>query len=360
MVNGVLTIPLSGTSIGSSHENDPRAGRLSEFVAGGENALAVAAMAPFLDRAPTHFSPLVLYGPHGSGKTHLACGLAQWWRQRFADASVHYLSGSEFARQFAAALNDGGLDAWRAELRGAQLIVLDDLGELADKRAAQLELLHALDVLADRGALVVVTARTLPNHWPLLLPALRGRLAAGLAVPLALPARAVRRILLERLAAERGVSLSGRTLDALAAELQGSVPTLLAAILELELTARADGQPVDHERARQLVARRAGTTKPALGQIARVTAKYFGLKVSDLKSPVRRRPLVAGRSVAMYLARQLTSSSLGQIGTFFGGRDHTTVLYGCRRTENLLRRDRAVRQAVAELKRTLASTAAST
>jgi len=79
------------------------------------------------------------------------------------------------------------------------------------------------------------------------------------------------------------------------------------------------------------------------------------LRLSDMKSPLRRQSLVAGRSLAMYLARQLTGHSLEQIGAFFGGRDHTTVLHGCRRTEKLLRHDRAMNQAVADLKRALAA-----
>ena len=207
MVNGVLTIPLSGTSFGLSHAAGARATRLSHFVAGPENALAAAALAPFLDRTSSCYSPLVLYGPAGSGKSHLACGLADWWRHHFPDVSVVYLSGAEFAREYADALAKSRLEAWRDEVREAELFILDDLGELGDKRPAQQELLHVLDALHERAALVVVTARTLPAQWPVLLPALRGRLSVGLAVSLAFPARDARRVLLERLAAGRGVSL---------------------------------------------------------------------------------------------------------------------------------------------------------
>ena len=355
MVNGVLTIPLSGTSLRSSHTAGARAIRLSQFIAGPENALAAAALAPFLDRTSSCYSPLVLYGPAGSGKSHLACGLADWWLHHFPEVFVTYLSGAEFAREYADALANSRLEAWRDELRGAGLFILDDLGELGGKRPAQQELLHVLDVLDDRGALVVVTARTLPAQWPILLPALRGRLSVGLAVSLAFPARDARRVLLERLAAGRGVSLPPNALDGLAAGLEGNVPTLISAILELELAACTQGQSVDRERVRQFVTDRSRTASPTLRQIAGLTAKYFGLTVLDLKSPARRRALVASRGVAMYLARQLTTSSLGQIGTFFGGRDHTTVLYGCRRTEKLLCRDRAIRQAIAELKNLLMS-----
>ncbi len=355
MVNGVLTIPLSGISFGSSQTATARAHRLSEFVAGPENALAVAAFGPLLDSTPGGFSPLVLCGPHGSGKSHLACGLAEWWHRHSPEATVECLTGAEFARQYADALGTSRLEAWRAKVRGAGLFILDDLSELGDKRPAQQELLHVLDALADNGALVVVTARTFPGHWPVLLPALRGRLSAGLAVPLAFPAQAARRVILERFAAVRGVSLPPSTFDGLAAGLHGSVPTLISAMLELELTASVQGHAVDSKHVRQLMIERTGAVQPTLRQVAGLTARYFGLKVADLKSPARRRTLVASRGVAMYLARQLTTNSLGQIGRYFGGRDHTTVLYGCRRTGELLHRDRAIRQAVTELKKLLAS-----
>jgi chromosomal replication initiator protein len=354
VVNGVSLLPLSGTNPDASFSPDPGAQRWSQFVAGPENALALAALAPFLDRAPTHNCPVVLYGPHGSGKSHLARGLADWWRRKYPDAPVQCLTGSDFARQYAEALADGRLEPWRAELRSTQLLVIDDLGDLGDKRAAQRELQHTLDALDEIGGLVVVTARSLPSHWPVLVPALRSRLSAGLLVPLAYPGAPARRVILERLAAAHGVSLDQAALDGLAGQLQGSVPALLRTILELDLAARADSRPVDPKRVRQLVAGRAVGAEPGVRQIAVAAARYFGLKLSELKSPARRRSLVAARGVAMFLARHLTTSSLQQIGAFFGGRDHTTVLHACRRTEKLLRRDRATRVAVADLKKLLA------
>lgn len=354
MVNGVSLIPLSGMNFDPACSRESGAGRFSEFVAGPENALAAAVLQPFLACAPTHASPLVLYGPHGCGKSHLALGLAELWHRHYPHIGVVCSGGADFARQYAAAAADGRLAPWRAEVRSAGLFVVDDLGELGDKRPAQQELLRTLDALDDSGALAVVTARSLPSHWPVLLPALRGRLSAGLVVPLAYPARGARRVILERLAAARNVAVSARALDCLADGLEGSVPALVAALLELEVTGARDRQPVDAKSIRQFVAGRSGAPKPTLREIGSVTAKYFALKLSDLKSPARRRSLVVGRGVAMFLARQLTANSLEQIGSFFGGRDHTTVLHACRRTEKLLRRDRTTRIAVAELLQLLA------
>jgi chromosomal replication initiator protein len=353
VVNGILTIPLTGKISPSFSQPNAAAHPLAEFVAGPENILAVTALRPYLNRTDIHYSPLVLYGPHGSGKSHLAHGLAAWWRQHFPTACVSCSDASEFADAYAAAIQDQRLDAFRRQTRDAALFVLEDLGQLSGKRGAQQELLHALDALAEREALVVVTARSLPMHWPILLPSLRSRLSAGLAVPLALPGPATRRALLERLSAARGIALPKRVVQSLADGLNVSVPVLIAAVLDLELAARAGGPEADSDHIRRFMAEQDNAKVPSLREIAGLTAKYFGLRLAELKSPRRRQPLVAGRGVAMYLARQLTDKSLQQIGEFFGGRDHTTVLHGYRRTEKLLGRDRATRQAIADLKKLL-------
>ncbi len=363
MVNGVLTIPLSGTIANPSRS--AKAGVVSsecadgavltEFVAGVENALAATALSPLLEGTLGSHGLLVLYGPHGSGKTHLARGLVDWWRKNFSHAQVNCLSGSDFARQYVEALNDGRLEAWRDEIRQADLFVLEDLGELAGKQSAQHEFLHTLDALGDREASVVTTARTLPSYWSVLVPPLRSRLSAGLAVPLVFPSRATRRAILEQLAERRNLPVPRRALNGLADGLTGSVPMLVSAIWELELAARMTGEPVDPLRVRKLVSHRDEGAAAKLRDIARLTAKHFGLKLADLKSPERRRALVAARCVAMYLARQLTSCSLTEIGQFFGGRDHTTVLHGCRRTEKLLHHDWSLRQAVTNIRKMLDS-----
>ncbi len=353
MLDGILTIPLGGRESGSSAGADALAHPLAEYVAGAENRLADHALRAFMQRDAACYSPLVVYGPHGAGKSHLARGLAAWWSEHHPHERVGCLPAGEFAREHAAAVARHGLDEWREQKRDLSLFVLEDISQLASKRAAQHELQHLLDALVDRETPVVVTARSLPMQSAALAPALRSRLSAGLVVPLSLPGPATRRAILERLATARGLALSQRAIHSLADALATNVPTLISALLELELEARTAGRRIDHHRVREFLAQRDDAQRPNLRQIASQTAKYFGLSLADLKSPKRRQPLVAGRGVAMYLARQLTDKSFEQIGAFFGGRDHTTVLHGCRRTESLLARDRALRQAVAEVRRLL-------
>jgi chromosomal replication initiator protein len=354
VVDRIVTIPLLAQECGFWSELSASSGPAGAFVAGPENALATTVIRSCLDRDWGRYSPIVLVGPSGSGKSHLARGLADWWQKHFPVARVACLAATEFSHTFGAAMRGDRLSRWRRQMRELDLLVLEDIGQLNGKGPAQQELRHVLDALSERGALVVVTNRALPASLRLLLPGLRSRLSAGLAVPLSLPARDTRRILLRRFAADRGLQLAERATLSLADGLNVSVPALLAALSELAKAASTEGRPIDADRAREFLDQRNRAQAHTLREIAGLTAKQFGLKLSDLKSPLRRQPLVAARSMAMYLARHLTNDSLEQIGKFFGGRDHTTVLHGCRRTEELLERDLATRHALAELKKSLA------
>lgn len=391
MVNGVFTISLpadfevvargvgaAAARVVDSAGRMPRGSTTGEFIAGPENRLAGLAVRSVIERAASETaandcSPLVLYGPAGSGKTHLARGLAAWWQQQHtvsvaqptaengasqttaSSASRHVLclSGAEYAQQYAAAVDVGKVDAWRNRCRRLSLLVLEDIGQLAGKSAPQRELWHTLDALAQRGALVVVTARSLPSQSPNLLAALRSRLAAGLCVPLSLPGSSARRVLVERLAAARGLALPKRAAQTLADGLTLSAPALLGTLMELEMLAQQEGQPLSADRVRRYVASYGRGEPLSMRDIAAAVAKYFRLKLADLKSASRQQSLVTARGVAIHLARQLTDLSLEQIGAYLGGRDHTTVLNGLRRTEKLVQSDPAVRQATGDLKRLL-------
>lgn len=366
-VNGVVSIPLSGRAfaveVGPAADQG-RTFRLRQFIAGPENRLAAAAVAGLLTACVTQgpvssdvvrYTPLVLYGSPGSGKSHLALGLAQEWSRRRPHDHVVCLAAGEFAGQYADAVGTRSLDAWRQEVRGAALFVLDDLGQIAAKPAAQFELTSALDALVEAGGVVVVTLRQAPSDTKGLLPRLASRLSAGLQVPLAPPGPLARLAILQGLASERGLDLAESAARVLADSLVGSARELSGALAYLEAASAAEGVRPDSHLARQYVAGQRAAWKPSLRGIAARTARYFAFEVTQLKSPSRQRGIVMARDIAMYLARQSTGKSLAQIGSFFGGRDHTTVLYACRKTERLLGTDPDTRHAVLELRQALAS-----
>jgi chromosomal replication initiator protein len=354
----VFSIPVTGaapTSIALRPSHRLAQTGLGEFIAGPENRLAAIAVRSVFEERAAQVSPLVLYGPCGCGKSHLALGLADWWQRHFPTAGVLALTASEFAQQYADAVENDRVSAWRTKLQALDLLVIDGLDPLVSKRGAQQELRSLLDALSDRQAIVVVTSRLLPQSIDGLAESLRSRLASGLAVPISVPAAATRQVILERYAEARGIVLSKRLIKTLADRLHAPAPALLGALLELQLRAQTDGKPLDSATASRYLARLDQQKVLPIRDIARATAKYFGLTLADLRSPSRRKAIVGARNTAVFLARRLTSHSFEQIGDYFGGRDHTTVLHGFRTTEKLVKTNAATRQAITELKQLLSA-----
>jgi chromosomal replication initiator protein len=182
-----------------------------------------------------------------------------------------------------------------------------------------------------------------------LLPGLQSRLMGGLAIPLQPPGPAARLTVLRQVARQRRLELSEPVVHLLAESLPVTVPELRGALIQLETTLKVERRRATSERVRKFLAQRGGTRQPDIDEVARAAADHFSLKLSELRSSSRRRALVTARGVAMYLARQVTGESLHRIGRYFGNRDHTTVMHGCRKTEELVKSDPAIREAVRRL-----------
>jgi chromosomal replication initiator protein len=321
------------------------------FVAGPENRMAAEAVRWIATDGRSSYSPLVLCGPPGTGKSHLARALAgsrdDWL----------YTTAADFARELSAAIDAQAVEDFQARYRSASLLVFEDLGQLCSKRAALVEFQHTLDALEAREALVVVTSHVPPAEISGLPASLVSRLAGGLMVTLSAPGIAARRVLLARLATSRGVQLSAEALRLLAEKLTGNAVQLQGAMMELSASAQADPSPsvIDLAAARQFLADRQPTCRPHLNDVGAAVAKFYGLKGAVLVSSSRRRQVVLARSVAIYLGRILAGASLAALGRHFGGRDHTTALHSCRSIERRLPRDAELRGAVGTLARLLSA-----
>jgi chromosomal replication initiator protein len=328
---------------------------LDGFLAGPENRLVIAAVRGMFDHTlgpVPAWSPLVLIGPAGVGKSHLARGLAAEYQRQHPEACVCQ-SAAEFGQDYAQAHRTRSVVAFRQRNRSAEMLVIEDVHRLARKPATQQELVRTLDALADRSSQAVVTSRRLPRDVPGLCPALVSRLEGGLQVTLSIPGPATRLAILQRAAQQREIAVAPATLKILADGLEASVLELLGALTSLAAEHGQRGTPVDASTMRQYLLRSARPA--ALRNIALRTSGYFKLKLADLKSPSRSRNLVLARDVAIYLSRQLTGKSFQCIGAYYGGRDHSTVMHSYRKADELAKTDPAVRLAVAELRQQLCS-----
>jgi len=345
----LLTLPGPAISdLGTRSTLGLNAIALRWFYVGPENSLVGSTLQRILGNDALLSNPLLLLGPPGVGKSHVAWGLA---RKLENDCHVECFSGSQFARDYAQAVASDRVATWREKCRQADLLVIDELGPLAKKPAAQRELLGTLDAHRDRGSLMVVTSRAAPRAIEGLLPAISSRLLAGLVLSLAAPAAGSRLAVIKEVAATRGIALSARAAEALADGIAATVPVLVQQLLELS----AHDPVVDVGMVKRFLAERSAQKKNrvSLPVIIAATARHYLLTPGELKGENRSRSVAAARGVAMYLSRLLTSQSLEKIGTALGGRDHTTVLYNFRKIEKLIETDAETRSAVSQLKQKL-------
>ena len=291
-----------------------------------------------------YFNPVVFHGPYGFGKTHLLNAIA-WEAMRTAPSrKVIYLTAERFLSTFVKALMDRTGPAFKDELRTADLLLIDDVHFIAGKQSSQEELFHTLAALTQEGRRVVLTADRPPNAMTEMDARLRSRLQAGLVCGIEPADRTLRLGILERkldqLSRQQGFSdakarpdvlqfLADRFTDSVR-ELEGALNTLVAHAGE-----RVSSLGLDEAQAMLRPHLRGGEKRITIDDIQKACAEHYGMKQADLISERRNRAIARPRQAAMWLAKQLTTRSLPDIGRRFGGRDHTTVLHAVRRIEAL-------------------------
>jgi chromosomal replication initiator protein len=298
-------------------------------------------------KASSALNPLLLHGPAGTGKTHLVTALVHEVLRQAPDRVVCVVAAGEL---MSAGGDDGGDPL--AEARRADLLVVEDLQHLP-ARAAE-AFVRLVDHGLARGQQQVFTACAGPARLTHLPARLTSRLAGGLVVGLSAFSPQSRRTYLAGGARRRGLAVDPAVLDWLAGHLAGSGRVLDGALARLETLTRLEGRPpTAHDVAAHFRAE-AEAGRPTVERIAQWVGRYFQIEPRQLQSRSRLRSALVPRQVSMYLARQLTDLSLQQIGAYFGGRDHSTVLHACRKVEEALAGDIPLSQAVRQLHADLA------
>lgn len=311
------------------------------------------ALAAVHDPSPAA-NPLVITGMSGAGKSLILELLIAEFQRHFAGVTALSTTAVDLARAYAHAVQTDSIGEFRHRYSRLHLLAIDDVQRMADKPAAQQELRQLIDSLAGRGCLVVATLRTHPLQSPHLSPSLASRLSAGLVIPLALPEFAARRALLAHFAADADVELPQSAVERLApagAALPqlATAPQLRRAVIRLGEQARLGGGDVDSTLIEAYL-KSDGSASPSLKVIAAAVAKHFAVTVGDLRGNSRQHSLTAVRGLAMHLARELAGLSYAQIGRYFGNRDHTTVMYSCKKATKAMADEPRLRQALDELK----------
>jgi chromosomal replication initiator protein len=332
------------------------------FVEGQGNAFALAIARQAAAWADGHFNPIFFCGPYGYGKTHLLNAIA-WEAQRLRpDAKVVYLTAERFLSTFVRAMQDRSTAAFKESLRSADMLLIDDVQFVGGKASTQEELLATLTCLIEDGKKIVLSADRPPMALTEVEPRLRSHLASGLTCPVEPADRqlklAVARNRLQALARLGVVSgeVQADVLEHLVDRTPGSMRELEGAVNTLAAVAgtRLSTLGVDETQGLLGSALRGGPERRiTVDEIQKTVADHFSLKQADLLSERRTRAVARPRQIAMWLCKQHTTRSYPDIGRRFGGRDHTTVLHGVRKVEELIAADDQIARDVETLTRKL-------
>jgi chromosomal replication initiator protein len=346
--HGSLQIEAPSGLLWSSDVNLNPKYTFDNFVVGPCNRFAHAAAVGVGEAPGKAYNPFFLHGNVGLGKTHLLQSLCFALLERNPRTRILYLSCETFVNHFINALENGDLAKFRNKYRNVDLLVVDDIHLLANKDRTQEEFFHTFNTLYQSGKQIVLSSDSPPKDIPTLQERLVSRFKWGLVTEIEPPCYETRMAILKRKSRERGREIPDEVARLLAERVESNIRELEGAVVKLIGYSSLAGAPISVDLAREalrdLFEKRKG--QPSMEEILAIVTEHFGVKLSELQSKRRTNAIALPRQIAMYLARQITRHSLEEIGGFFGGRDHSTVIYAVDKVAALIQEDEASRQLV--------------
>lgn len=318
---------------------------LRDFVVGQCNQLAYTAAREVAAAPGAAYSPLYVYGSVGNGKTHLLEGVCREIKRSFPALQVLYLTAENFTNFFTRALREKSLPTFRQKFRGCDVLLVDDVDFFEGKRSLQEEFLHTLQQLDAQGRQIVLTGDRHPRLMTRLSDELVTRFLGGMVCRLMSPCNDTRRQVVQRIALERKLQISEGGLDYVTARFTGNIRELVGAMNCLAVWQSLHRRRIGKTAAREVLAglERDCLRIVRLDDIDRAVCGLFGVASRDLKSDSRARTVSQPRMLAMYLARRMTNTALSEIGRYYGGRNHSTVLSAERKIALQLEQNQTIR-----------------
>ena len=348
MAGGAATEPVGEAATGGMN---PRY-TFESFVVGQNNQYAQAASKAVADTPAKTYNPLFLYGGVGLGKTHLMQAIGQAMLAKKKNLRVIYISSERFTNEFIDAIQHSTLVKFRKKYRLADVLLIDDIQFLAGKERSQEEFFHTFNALFDGHKQIVMSSDRPPSEIANLEGRLVSRFEWGLTAELQPPDIETRMAILRKKAETMHIKLAPEIFEFLAKRIRTNVRRLEGALMRVASFASLSGRSLTQENVEHLLkdilqeeARRTVT----IDQIQRRVAEHYDIRLADMTSKRRPANIAFPRQVAMYLARELTKSSLNEIGDAFGGRDHGTVLHAHRLVKKRIKDEEKTRQVLSLL-----------
>ena len=320
------------------------------FVVGKNNEFAHAACYAVADNPGTTNNPLYIYGPSGMGKTHLLNAVGNHIREKFPHLRMRYITAENFINQFTGSLRHQEMDKFRKRFREDTDVFLVDDVQFLKGEATQEEFFHTLNALFQVGRQVVFSSDRMPSEIQGLEDRVRTRLEWGLTADIQMPDIETRMAILKYKAESQNIHLPDEVVEFIARISKRSIRELEGNLKKVEMYTSLQGLPISLDWTKKILSNHtAESGHLTMEEIQKIVAQTFDVRIPDLKSQNRSKPIVTARQMAMYLCKKFLDKPLADIGRAFGGKDHTTVINAIRRIEEFLEKDPEIRQTYNEL-----------
>lgn len=303
------------------------------FVIGPGNRLAHAAAMGVAERPGRAYNPMFVHGGVGLGKSHLLQAVCLRIAEMSPGATMYYTSCEGFMTQFIEAVQAGLMADFRHRFRDVDVLVVDDIHFLAKRDRTQEEFFHTFNALYQANKQIILSSDAPPEEIPDLEERLVSRFKWGLVTKIEPPDYETRVEIIKAKARMRGLDLSDDVACFIAERIKSNIRELEGAVTKLQIQSKVEGRPIDAALAASALGDVLIAAVPSIHSIVTAVTSYYGVRLADLQSKRRQQSVVLPRQICMYLARRLTRHSLEEIGGFFGGRDHTTVMHAIKAVE---------------------------
>jgi chromosomal replication initiator protein len=321
------------------------------FVVGPSNRFVHAASLAIAESPAKAYNPLFIYGGVGLGKTHIMHAMGNELIQKSAKARILYISSEEFTNQLISAIQTRTTPKFRQRYRNVDMLLIDDIHFIAGKESTQEEFFHTFNSLYDAHKQIVISSDRSPKEIRSLEERLVSRFEWGLITDIQPPDFETRIAILRKKSEKETVRLPDEVFFFLAEKIKTNIRELEGALIRVNAYAKLMNKDITVGLAREVLKDMIieGERKIGVELIQKRVAQYFDINLQDMKAKKRTRRIAYPRQVAMYLSRDLTDLSLPEIGTSFGGRDHTTVLHACEKIERGFKDDEKLRWIINKL-----------
>ncbi|HCS72957.1 MAG TPA: chromosomal replication initiator protein DnaA [Clostridiales bacterium] len=322
------------------------------FVIGHSNRFAHAASQAVAESPAKAYNPLFIYGGVGLGKTHLMHAIGHFILIRNKQSKVLYVTSEKFTNELISSIQTNKNVEFRNRYRNVDVLLIDDIQFIAGKESTQEEFFHTFNALHEANKQIVISSDRPPKEIPTLEDRLRSRFEWGLITDIQPPDLETRIAILKKKADLENLEVEDEVLAFVAKRIESNIRELEGALTRIMAYSSLTGSSLDIDTADEVLKdiisnHRPRKITPEL--IQKVIAEHFQMKIEDMKSRKRNRPIAYPRQIAMYLCRELTDLSLPKIGELFGGRDHTTVIHACDKISTSIESDLQVKRAINEL-----------